>query len=298
MSVSYEYYKVFYYVGKYGSFTQAAKLLMNNQPNVTRMMNNLESELGCRLLLRSQKGVTLTPEGEKLFARVESAFAQIQLGEAEIVAKNSLQSGTLSIAISEIALHVCMLPILQKYKATYPGISVRILNTTTPQGIRAVEQGTAELAVVSSPVSFSGSLTSKKISSFREKLIAGSYYAPRFQGSVSLSDLSEAPLITLGKDTTSRLYLDTLFAENGLLLVPSVEAATTDQILPMVSHDVGIGFVPEEFARHALKANEVFEIKLKADIPARDVCLIKDKKRPLSLASKALENMITNSAQG
>lgn len=292
MSASFEYYKIFYYVGKYGSFTQAAKLLMNNQPNVTRMMNNLESELGCRLLVRSQKGVTLTPEGEKLFARVESAYTQLQLGEAEINAQKSLQSGTLSIAISEIALHVCMLPILQKYKAKHPGIQLRILNLTTPQGIRAVEQGTVELAAVSSPVSFSKALVSQKIGSFQEKLIAGSYYAPQFKDRNSLSDISEAPLITLGRDTTSRLFLDNFFAENGLLLTPSVEAATTDQILPMVAHDIGLGFVPEAFSKEALKRKEVFEIRLKEKIPPRDICLIKDKKHPLSLAANVLEKMI------
>ena len=36
MYVSYEHYRVFYYVAKCGNVTQAAKLLLNNQPNVTR----------------------------------------------------------------------------------------------------------------------------------------------------------------------------------------------------------------------------------------------------------------------
>ena len=56
MSVSYEYYKIFYYVGKYHSFNKAASVLMNSQPNITRAMNNLESELDCKLFFRSHKG--------------------------------------------------------------------------------------------------------------------------------------------------------------------------------------------------------------------------------------------------
>ena len=292
MSVSFDYYRMFYYVGKYGSFTQAAKILMNNQPNVTRMMNNLEAELGCQLFVRSRRGVKLTPEGEKLFIHVESAYNQIQIGEAEIAARESLQSGSISIAISEIALHVFMLPILQKYRAKHPGIHIQIRNLTTPQGIRAVEQGTVELAVISSPVKNTGALSSKRIQTFQDILIAGKYYASRFHGKLSLSDISEAPLITLGKDTTSHAFLSNVFSEKGLVLSPSVEAATTDQILPMVSHDVGIGFVPEEFARDALKRGEVFELPLKEKIPQREICLVKDKKRPLSLAVNALEEMI------
>ena len=65
--VSFEYYRFFYFVAQYKSFTKAAEILNNNQPNITRCMNILENELECKLFVRSNRGVTLTPEGEKLF---------------------------------------------------------------------------------------------------------------------------------------------------------------------------------------------------------------------------------------
>ena len=43
----FDYYRIFYYVAKYKSFSKAAKFLHNNQPNITRCMNIMESELGC-----------------------------------------------------------------------------------------------------------------------------------------------------------------------------------------------------------------------------------------------------------
>ena len=43
MNISYDYYKIFYYVAKYKSFTGAADALLNNQPNITRMMKKLEN---------------------------------------------------------------------------------------------------------------------------------------------------------------------------------------------------------------------------------------------------------------
>ena len=42
MNISYEHYRVFYYVAKLQSFTQAASALMNSQPNITRSIKNLE----------------------------------------------------------------------------------------------------------------------------------------------------------------------------------------------------------------------------------------------------------------
>ena len=70
MVISYDAYRTFYTVAKLGSFTRAANALMSSQPNLTRTIRNLESVLGCTLFVRSNRGVSLTPEGEKLFARV------------------------------------------------------------------------------------------------------------------------------------------------------------------------------------------------------------------------------------
>mgnify|MGYP000255408052 CR=1 FL=1 len=68
MYVDWEYYKIFYYVAKYQNFTKAARVLGNNQPNITHSMNRLESQLNCVLFIRSNRGVTLTPEGELLYS--------------------------------------------------------------------------------------------------------------------------------------------------------------------------------------------------------------------------------------
>ena len=80
MNINYDYYRIFYYVAKYGNFTQAANILLNNQPNITRSIKKLENELGCTLFVRSNRGATLTPEGEKLFAHVSVAVEQLRAG--------------------------------------------------------------------------------------------------------------------------------------------------------------------------------------------------------------------------
>ena len=82
--VSFEYYRFFYFVAQYKSFTKAAEILNNNQPNITRCMNILENELECKLFVRSNRGVTLTPEGEKLFQHVAIAYEQLSTAESEL----------------------------------------------------------------------------------------------------------------------------------------------------------------------------------------------------------------------
>jgi len=113
MQISYDYYRVFYHVAKFRSFTRAAEVLLSNQPNVTRAVKNLESALGCTLFIRSNRGVQLTEEGERLYAHIRLAFEHIQRGEEELALSKSLGSGLVSIGASETALHGLLLPVLE-----------------------------------------------------------------------------------------------------------------------------------------------------------------------------------------
>ena len=93
MTINYDYYRIFYVVAQCRSFTRAAEVLKNNQPNITRCMKNLEQELGCKLFHRSNRGISLTPEGQRLYRRVAAAVEELQLGEEEIRQDGSLESG-------------------------------------------------------------------------------------------------------------------------------------------------------------------------------------------------------------
>ena len=84
MDIALDYYRIFEAVARHRSFTRAAEALVNSQPNLTRAVHNLEAELGCRLFLRSSRGVELTPEGEALYAHVTAAMEQLRAGEAEL----------------------------------------------------------------------------------------------------------------------------------------------------------------------------------------------------------------------
>lgn len=151
MAITYDYYRIFYYVAQYHSFTQAAEALNNNQPNVTRCMNNLEQELGCKLFVRSHRGVVLTPEGERLYVRVAVAFEQLQLGEEELHRDCGLVSGTLSISASGTALHLALLDKLSAFHTLYPGVRLRIINESTPCAVASLLRSQSNCAVVTSP---------------------------------------------------------------------------------------------------------------------------------------------------
>ena len=290
MNISYEYYRVFYYAAKYGNITKAAKALTSNQPNVTRVIKALEQNLGCALFVRSHNGIAMTPEGERLYAHVKIAVENITAGEEELACRKGLQKGLVSIAASEVALRCLLLPILNQYRHRYPGVQMKISNHSTPQAIAALQNGLADIAVVTTPLDRSDRIRVTRIREFHECAVCGDAYTSLLSASLSLSDLSDIPLICLGASTKTYAFYTELFARYGLSLCPDMEAATADQILPMVGNNLGIGFVPEDFL--AEESAGIHRLTLTEEIPPRSICLVINKEVPLSAAARELEKMI------
>lgn len=295
MAFNYDYYRIFYYAARYRSFTKAAEILLNNQPNITRCMNNLEHALGCRLFSRSNRGVVLTPEGRKLYAHVTAAFEQLQAGEEELAAEKNLDGGMVSVAVSETALYGFLLEKLRAFHMLHPGIRLRISNQSTPQAVAALQNGHADLAVVTTPTGTGKPLVEKPLRPFREILIGGPQLSFLAGKVLHLREVAEYPLICLGRQTMTYEFYNRLFLENGLSLQPDTEVATSDQVLPLVKNDLGIGFLPEALAAESVARGEVFRIRLAETIPERFICLLKDSGRPPSVAAKEFERMLYES---
>lgn len=193
---------------------------------------------------------------------------------------------------SETALNIFLLDKLREFHTHYPGIRLRISNHSTPQAIAALNRGTVDFAVVTTPTGASKPLHETLLHPFHEILIGGRGFAELAEDPLHLKALENYPLICLGRDTMTYAFYHQLFLQYGMELKPETEAATADQILPLVKCDLGLAFLPEEFAEESLERGEVFKIPLIEQIPQRQISLIRDSRRPLSIAAKEFWKML------
>ena len=91
-SVNLEYYRVFCSVCECGGITAAAEALCISQPAVSQAVRQLETALGCRLFLRTSRGVKLTSEGELLLSYVRRGIDAIQDGETMLRRMKDLEA--------------------------------------------------------------------------------------------------------------------------------------------------------------------------------------------------------------
>lgn len=293
MNITYDYYRIFYYVAKYGSFTKAAEIIGNSQPNITRAMNNLESQIGLKLFIRNKRGIVLTPEGEQLFEHIKVAFFHIYQAEEEMKNQSSMASGSVVIGVSEIALHEVLLPVLSGFNKKYPDIKIQITNQSTPITLEALRLSQVQFALVTTPFDIKKPMKSIPIKEFDELLMASENFRELKKGKQSLIELVKYPWISLLPGTATRTYYEDFFADNSLVFTPQMSVATTDQVLPMIKAGLGIGFVP----KNMMESTEgLITVKLDKEPKRRSVCLVTDEEHPLSAASLALLEVIKGMA--
>jgi DNA-binding transcriptional LysR family regulator len=115
--------RAFVRTARSGSFSRAARELGLSQPSVSRILAQLESEVGARLLLRTTRAVTLTDAGADYLARIEPLLTA--LDEADHAARGTGElRGVLRIALSSSFGVREVIPRLPKFLERHPALRI------------------------------------------------------------------------------------------------------------------------------------------------------------------------------
>ena len=106
------------------NITRAAERLCVSQPNITVAIKKLEAELGIQLFDRSQKQLSLTPEGAVFLNRVELALRNIQDAVLEVNDYKQLQKGTIKIGIPPMIGAYLFPKIFSSFRRRYPHLDI------------------------------------------------------------------------------------------------------------------------------------------------------------------------------
>ncbi len=138
-------------VAEMGSISKAAEKLIMGQPNLSRAIKELESELGVEIFDRSARGISVTPEGEEFLGYARKILSQID--EVEAIYKQGMparqhfsvsvpRASYISEAFSKFTVEMGLEPAEVFYKETNTLRTLRnVLNSEYKLGIiRYAEQ--------------------------------------------------------------------------------------------------------------------------------------------------------------
>jgi DNA-binding transcriptional LysR family regulator len=130
------------------NFTRAAEKLRLAQPSLTRQIQNLEEEIGVRLLNRSKKHVALTEEGSAFLIDARRVLA---LAEESIQSVQRLSRGeTSQLNIAYLSnFNFDLLPkTLGAFRQEYPHIALNLFDMTPAEQFRALDARKIDLGFV------------------------------------------------------------------------------------------------------------------------------------------------------
>ncbi|MEL7313444.1 MAG: LysR family transcriptional regulator [Cyanobacteria bacterium J06559_3] len=117
---------IFVQVAQVLSFSEAARQMGMSPSGVSRAVQRLEERLGTRLLQRTTRSLSLTPDGTVYFERGLQILGDLEEVELELTQAQSLPKGVLRLDLSTALGRIHIAPALPQFVADYPDLQVKV----------------------------------------------------------------------------------------------------------------------------------------------------------------------------
>ena len=147
--------RYFLAVAREGSITAAANTLHLTQPTLSRQLQDLEKELGQKLLVRGKYKVSLTPEGMILRKRAEEIVDMVEKTESEFQSIKDIVSGDIYIGCGETDSMKYVANVMKELQDEYPDIKFHIYSGNAEDVTEKLDKGLLDFGVLIQPIDLS-----------------------------------------------------------------------------------------------------------------------------------------------
>lgn len=136
--------------------TAAARRLNISQPPLSYELQQLERELGAKLVIRGPRQATLTEAGRLLYERAVKILAMTSAARREVESVGSGMTGTLALGVDPTCAGLAPAARLLELRERYPGISIEVSEGMTSAVLDLLEGGIVDVGVVRTPFKSEG----------------------------------------------------------------------------------------------------------------------------------------------
>lgn len=197
---------VFVRVAELGSFAAVAQQLGVARSVVTRQIAALETHLGCKLMARSTRRLTLTSAGTAYLEKCRVILNLVEAAETDIAAERQTPRGPIRIALPLSFGLKRVAPLLLEFAAIYPEVSLDM--DYSDRRMNLIEEG-IDLSIRITRQLASGDIASK-LGVSRMKVVASPEYLARHGRPQKPADLSHHEYLgyTLAGSGTVQFIID------------------------------------------------------------------------------------------
>ena len=278
--------QVFLRVVEGGSFVRAAETLGLPASSVTAIIKRLEKHLQTRLLNRSTRNLSLTPEGERYFHRCREILDLIDDTESSLQGSVERPQGRLRVDVPGGIAHAVILPQLWQFRQRYPDIYLMV--GVNDRQVDLIQENVD--CVIRTGSLDDSTLVARRLGELRWITCAAPSYLAEHGVPQALEDLQRHRAVHYFSSTTRR-GSDLRFVEEGVsIAVPvagTVAVNETELYIKLGRDGHGLMQLAEILVSDHLQAGELVEVLADKRPAPAPVSLVYPHHRFLSPAMRA-----------
>ena len=253
--------KLFVRVAEVNSLTRGAERSFLSLPAASLRIKNLEEAIGAKLLYRAKRGVSLTEAGEVFLNRARKVLEEIERLQGDMQPYSSGVRGHVRLFANTTAISELLPAVLGKFLATHHAITIDLQERLSPEIVRAVHEGVADVGVVVASVRADGleTLPYKKdhlvLAVPLEHPLAEVPY-------IQFADTLDYDFVGLAPHSALRSFLQHEVSALGRGMRLRIQVGSFDAMCRMIEESVGIGVLPELAARRHARTTRIKIVQL------------------------------------
>jgi LysR family transcriptional activator of glutamate synthase operon len=284
--------RAFVAVARAGRFTRAARRLGTTQPSLSRRVQQLEAQVGAKLVVRTPAGVVLTSAGERFLAHAERALASVDAGRSAIEELSGEPRGVVTIGTQPTISAYVLPSVLARFHEKAPRVVLRLREGEGAEIEERVAAGELDLALINLPVRRLD-LAAQKLWQEEYLLAVPPGHRLANERAVALAEAAGEPLVVIA-DSAATAALVAACEQRGIRPNIVVDADNLEAVRRMVERGLGVALLPRTMAE-ATQGPKLRAVALSRGAVRRQVALVHRGEAYLTAAARALRATIVDS---
>lgn len=265
--------------------------------SASRRLSLLESTWSVPLFARHARGLSTTAAGHVVVRNARQLFAQLEQLEVDVGHCSSSTTGNVAVMANAYASN-CFLPNeLADFAAEYPSVRVSIEEHSSPEIIRALQAGVAEIGIASME-SFPEEIATFLYGIEHLAVITPKGHPLASTECFTLDTVLAEPFVCLPAGSEIHTLTMNLAVAHGATLDIRIQVQSFDAVCRMVAAGMGIGLVPHDsvLLNTTQEGFELEVLPVAEEWAKQPVYICHHRERPMTVAAEAmLEHLIAGS---
>jgi DNA-binding transcriptional LysR family regulator len=284
--------RLFAAIAACGNITKAAEGLPIAVAAASSRIKGLEESVNAQLLVRRSRGVELTPAGEVFLNRTIAILRETAKLRHDLSQFSEGTRGNIRLFANTNTIHEYLPALLPKFLVDNPRINVDIEEHTSPDIVRAVDEGVADLGIIVGLVN----TRHLNVTQFREDrlvVIVPDDHALAHEKSVRFYQVLEWNYIGLHERSSHQQYISKTALMLGQNIQFRIQVESFEATCHMVAAGVGVAIVPESTTRRLRGALPFSIVPLDEQWSKRELQLVSRPAGPLAPHVQKLFDALT-----